>query len=212
MIEGRDRLTAVLLVLVGLEDDGGQRGVALDRLGRTDRSVLGREAAAEQVVQIVLDAGRGLGGVVIQVVDVDVAVAVGAAVADADQVFQCVILGDLRSEGHHLPRGRVRRHVGVREVDVVLLHRDDAVHHLLDRGFAVALHVAPFSVDDIAFGDRGVALHQPLLDTVLNLLDRNFGFGDGARDLGGDLLDDSVFVDDPARAVGLRNGPHDLLQ
>ena len=38
MVERRDRLPAVLLVLVGLEDDRGQRGVALDRLRRASRS------------------------------------------------------------------------------------------------------------------------------------------------------------------------------
>ncbi len=132
VVEGRDRLSAVLLVLVGLEDDRGQRGVALHRLGRAHGSVLGREAPLVDVAQVVLDAGGGLGGVVVEVVDVDRAVAVGAAVAHAHQILQGVVLGDLGGEGHHLPRGRVRRHVGVRQVDVVALHGDDAVHHPLD--------------------------------------------------------------------------------
>ena len=211
-VEGRDRLAAVLLVLVGLEDDRGQRGVALDRLRRTHRTVLGREAAPVDIGQIVLDAGRGLRGVVVEVVDVDVAVAVGAAVPHADEVFQRVILRDLRGEGHHLSGRRMRRHVGVREVDVVLLHRDDAVHHLLDRRAAVAFDVAPLAVDDIALGDRGVVPHEPLLDHVLNRLDRDFGAGDGRCHVCGDAADRLARIVDAARAIGLRDGPFDLLQ
>ena len=212
MVESRDRLPAVLLVLVGLEDDRGQRGVALDRLRRAHRAVLRRESPLVDVAQVVLDAGRGLGGIVVQVVNVDVPVAVGAAVTHADEVFQGVVLRDLRSEGHHLPGGRVRRHVGVREVDVVLLDGHDAVHDALDRRTAVTLDVAPLAVDDIAFGDRGVAFHQPLLDHVLNLLDRNLSLRNRRRHVGGDLCDGLLLVRYAARTEGLRDGADDFLQ
>ena len=212
MVERRDRLPAVLLVLVGLEDDRGQRGVALDRLRRAHRAVLRRESPFVDVTQIVLNARRGLRGIVVQVVNVNVPVAVGAAVAHAHQIFQGVVLGDLRGEGHHLPRGRVRRHVGVRKVDVVLLDGHDAVHDALDRRAAVAFDVAPLAVDDITFGDRGVAFHQPLLDHVLNLLDRNLGLRNCRRHVGCDLLDGLPLVRYAARAKGLRDGADDFIQ
>ena len=53
-VEGRDRLPAVLLILVGLEYDGGQGGVALDALGGAHRAVLGVESPLEEVLQVVL--------------------------------------------------------------------------------------------------------------------------------------------------------------
>ena len=211
-VEGRNRLPAVLFVLVGLEDDRGQCGVALDRLRRAHRTVLGGEAAPVDVLQIVLDAGRGLRGIVVQVVNMYVAVAVRAAVAHAHEVLQRIVLRDLRSEGHHLPGGRVRRHVGVREVDVVLLHRHDSVHDPLDRRTAVALDVAPLAVDDIAFGDRGIEAHQPLLDHVLNLLDRNLVLRNRSGDLRRHTGDGLLLVRDAARTVGFRDGADDLLQ
>ena len=46
-VECRNRLSSVLLVLVGLEDNGSQCGIALDRLGRADASVLGMESPFE---------------------------------------------------------------------------------------------------------------------------------------------------------------------
>ena len=141
-----------------------------------------------------------------------VAVAVRAAVAHAHEVLQRIVLRDLRSEGHHLPGGRVRRHVGVREVDVVLLHRHDSVHDPLDRRTAVALDVAPLAVDDIAFGDRGIEAHQPLLDHVLNLLDRNLVLRNRSGDLRRHTGDGLLLVRDAARTVGFRDGADDLLQ
>ncbi len=51
-VESGNSLTAVLLVLVCLEYDSGQSGVTLNRLGGADTSVLGAEAALEQIFQI----------------------------------------------------------------------------------------------------------------------------------------------------------------
>ena len=97
-------------------------------------------------------------------------------------------------------------------VDVVLLHRHDSVHDPLDRRTAVALDVAPLAVDDIAFGDRGIEAHQPLLDHVLNLLDRNLVLRNRSGDLRRHTGDGLLLVRDAARTVGFRDGADDLLQ
>lgn len=121
-VEGRNRLAAVLLVLVCLENYRRERRVALYGLRGAYAAVFGVESAPENVFQVVLYAGRGLGGVVVEVVDVDVSVAVGARVLYAYEVFEGVVLRHFRSERHHLSGGSVRRHVGVAEVDVVFLY------------------------------------------------------------------------------------------
>src|SRR3712207_8601517 len=71
-IESGNGLSAVLFVLVGLEDDSSQRGVTLNTLRRTDASVLGAESPFEEIVHIVLNAGSRLRGIIIEIVDVDV--------------------------------------------------------------------------------------------------------------------------------------------
>ena len=84
------------LVLVGLENDGCQRGVALNALWRADTSVLGTESAFKEVVQVILDAGRRLCRIVIQVVDVDVAQLVCFRKTFRQQVFIGIIFWSLR--------------------------------------------------------------------------------------------------------------------
>lgn len=66
-VEGGNSLSAVLLVLVCLEYDGGQSGITLNGLWSTDTSVFSAEAAFEQVIQVILDTSGSLGGIVIQI-------------------------------------------------------------------------------------------------------------------------------------------------
>ena len=72
-VKGWYRLPSVLLVLVRLEDDSRQRGIALYALRRADATVLRVEASLVQIRQVVLDASGRLRGVVVKVVDVYVA-------------------------------------------------------------------------------------------------------------------------------------------
>ena len=66
-IESRNCLSAMLLILVGLEDDSGECCIALYALWSTDTSVFSAEAAFEQVIQVILDTSGSLGGIVIQI-------------------------------------------------------------------------------------------------------------------------------------------------
>ena len=83
-------------------NNGSQCGIALDGLRRTDTAVFGVETPFEQVVQVVLDTGRCFSGIIIQVVNVDVAQLVCLGILLGQQIFVGVILGDFRSERHHL--------------------------------------------------------------------------------------------------------------
>ena len=49
-VKGRDSLSSMLLVLIGLEDDSRQRGIALNALWGTNATILGVEASLEEVV------------------------------------------------------------------------------------------------------------------------------------------------------------------
>ena len=167
------------------------------------------KTAVENILQVVLHAGGRLGGIVVEVVDVNVALAVRPPVAHPHQILIGVILGHLRGEGHHLPSRRMRRHVGVAQVHVVLLDSHDAVHHLLHRGAFLALLGAPLAIDDEALGHRRVAPHQMALDQILNLLDRNLALVDGGGHLAGNLFHRS-FVVDTIGPIGLGNSPLDF--
>ena len=89
-VEGGDCLSAVLLVLVGLEDDGGKRSITLDALRRADAAVLGAEATFKEIVHVILDAGSRLCRVVIEVVNMDIAqlVRFGKNVSATD-IYRC---------------------------------------------------------------------------------------------------------------------------
>ena len=80
VIEVAHRLTAMLIVLVRLDGDAGQRGVAGDVVGLAQHAVTGGEAALEELPQLNLAAGGGQ-GVEVHVVNVDIALAVCLGVA-----------------------------------------------------------------------------------------------------------------------------------
>ena len=64
-VEGWDSLPAMLFVLIRLEDDRRECGVALDILWGTDAPILRMEASLEEVRQIVLHARSGLRRIVV---------------------------------------------------------------------------------------------------------------------------------------------------
>ena len=75
IIEVRDRLAAMLLVLVGLEDDGSEGAVASDRIRGAEVAMTGIETAVfKEAERIGLAAGQGTGGVEVEVVDMNLAV------------------------------------------------------------------------------------------------------------------------------------------
>ena len=107
-----DGLAAVLVVLVGLDGDGGQGGVAHDGLGLPQEAVARGEAVLEQADDVDLGAGGGK-GVEVEIVDVDVALPVGLGVLGPQEVGLVVGLGTGGADLQHGAHGGVAVDVGV---------------------------------------------------------------------------------------------------
>ena len=210
-VESRDSLTAVLFVLVGLEDDGGQGSVTLDGLWGTDAAVFGMETAFEQVVQIVLDAGRCFRRIVIQVVDVDVAQLVCFGIRFGQQVFIGIVLGDFRGEGHHLSGRCVAGHVGIAQVDIVLVDGHDAVHDVFDLGLPVAFRISPLAVDDVFLGYFRLYLHQFRFYQVLDGFHPDGRFLEMVDDPPGNFVNQCFLVVESCRGKGFADGVRNLV-
>ena len=61
VVEVRDALSAVLVVLIGLDRNTGQRGVACDIVRLPQEAVAGAETAAKQLLDVDLATGGGQG-------------------------------------------------------------------------------------------------------------------------------------------------------
>ena len=128
------RFAAVHLVLHRLHGDAGEDGRRLDALRRAGLAVAGLEAELQDLVQRVLDAGQGLRGIVVLVVDVDIVVGDRLADRVGEQDFVHVALRGLGGELHHHAGRSIGVHVGVLAGDVQLVFDDvlDFLHgHLL---------------------------------------------------------------------------------
>ena len=173
VIEIRDGLAAMLVVLVGLERDARQRRVRADVVRLTQEAVTGRKTALEQLEQVNLAAGGGQGEE-IQVVDVDVALAVCACVLRVENEHLVELLRALRAVLEH------RTHCGI-AVDVGVL----ALYVVLERGLEsqilinfhqTGIHLthagALVTVQDVPLcRARMAGFDQNTLDLVLDLLD-----------------------------------------
>ncbi len=135
-VEGRYGLTAVHLVLGALHRYAGQHRRRLDALGRPRCAVTGNEAARQDVIQRVLNAGQRLRGVIVLVVYVQVVVLHGVAALVREQVVVDEGLGGLRRKLHHHARRRVGVHVGILARHVVRLDVDDVQKHVARLGLA----------------------------------------------------------------------------
>ena len=211
MVESRNGLPAVLLILVGLENDGGQRGITLYGLRRTHRTVLGMESPVEDILQIILYASGRLGGIVIEVVNVYVAFPVRPSITNPDQIFIGIIFRDLRGECHHLPCRCMRRHIGIAQVYVVLLDRHDTVHHLLHRCALFTFFGTPLPINDKFLRYRGIAHHQFALYQILNLFYRDILPIDGSGNLGRNLFNRGLVVVHTVGTISLSDSPLDFL-
>ena len=112
VVEDGHALAAVHLVLVGLDGDAGQGGVAADVVGLPQVAVAGGKAVVEQLDEIDLAAGLRQ-GVEVLVVDVDLPVGVGLGDVGRDNVLVVEALGALRAVLEHGAHGGVGVDVGV---------------------------------------------------------------------------------------------------
>ena len=117
-VEVGDRLPAVLVVLVRLDRDAGERRVGTDRLRFAQVAVTGREAPAEQIGEADLAAGRRE-RVEVEVVDVDVPEPVGGRVLGGDDLGEVEVLGALGAVAEHGAHRGLAVDVGVLPQGVV---------------------------------------------------------------------------------------------
>jgi len=167
-----DGLTAVLVILIGLDGDGCQSRIALDALRLTKIAVTGGEAAVEQLQNVDLTAGSGQ-GVEIEIVDMDVALPVCLGMLGAEQIHLiiglCTGSADLQHGAHGgvaVDIGIVPLHIGNAGIDV-----GDLIDGLHQRraGFPGPCTVG--AVQDVCLGCAVEAMiHQLLLHRILNHL------------------------------------------
>ena len=172
VIEVRDTLTAVLVVLVGLNRNAGERRIACDVVRLAQEAVSGGESALKQLEQVNLRAGGGQ-GVEVKVVDVDIALAVRLGDARLEQEHLVELLGALGTVLEHGSHRGVAVDVGVLTLDVVLNRglEGQILVDLHQSGVHLALTGALVAVEDVRLRRLGMAaLHQNLLHRVLYVL------------------------------------------
>ena len=162
----------MLVVLVRLKRDAGQRRGASDAGGLPQRAVPRAESSLEEPLQADLTAGRRQGQEV-HVVDVDVSAAVRLGVLRPQDEYLVEVLRALGAVAQHRPHGRVAVDVGVLALQVAV-PRVPERQRLVDV-HQVALHLpraaAAGAVEDVGLGrPRAAGLDQHLLHDVLNLL------------------------------------------
>ena len=167
----------MLVVLVGLNGNAAQRGVAGDVLGLAQVAVAGGEAVPEQGGQLNLAAGGGE-GVEIHVVDVNVALPVRLGKAGVQHIHVVELLGALRAELQHGAHGGIAVDVGVFALDVGIdgILEGDVLEGFHQAGVHFAHAAALGTVKDIRLGAADKALfNQHALHGVLHLLHRGGG-------------------------------------
>ena len=173
IIEVRDTLAAVLVVLVRLDGDAGERRVTGDVVGLAQETVAGGKTVLEQFLNIDLTAGRGQ-GVKIKIVDMNVAVLVRFGMFRLQYIHFVVDLGAFRAVFQHGTHGGIAVDVGVVALQV-------AAARIARGDFVIGFHQAgihfprpgPFgAVQDVGLGGIGqVGAHENLFDDVLDLFD-----------------------------------------
>ena len=181
-----DGLAAVHLVLVGLDGDAAQGGVALDGIGGPQIAVTGGEAAPEEAGQVDLAAGLGE-HIEILVVDVDIAVDMGGGYILGQDVVVHEILGALGAVFEHGAHGGISVDVGVFPLQVGVLGVGEG--QLLVDVHQVGLGLTDLGVlgpvEDVSLGYLGVTgMDQLLLHQVLHVLHRGQLAGADAADDG----------------------------
>ena len=179
VIKVRDALSAVLVVLVGLDGDGCQCRIALDALWLTQKAVSSRKAAVKQIDNVDLGTGGGQ-RIKVKVMDVDVALAVGFCLCRCQQVGFVVSLGACGTNLQHTAHCGVAVDIGVVTLNVALagIHTGDFVDGLHQAGVCLSDAGAVCAIEDILLCHLVKAhAHQLMLNNILNLLDFRWGIG-----------------------------------
>ena len=167
-------LTAVLVVLIGLNRRIGKRRIGCDVLRLAQIAVSGVKAAVEQPGQVDLTAGGGQRKK-IQIMNVDVAAVVGARVLRVQHEHLVERLRTLRAVAQHGAHRGVAIDICILPLDVILRRalKGQVLVHLHQGGVHLPHPGSLCAVEDILLGGAGVSvLDQHLLHHILNLLHR----------------------------------------
>ena len=181
VVKIRNRLTTVLVVLVRLNSDSGQSGVATDILRFTQMTVTGIEAILEKLLEVDLAAGHGK-GIEIQIVDMDIAFHVGTAVLGLEHHHRVEVLGRFGTVLEHGAHSGVAIDVRVFTLEVGFLGRTESdVAERMHKASIHFAHAGTFgTVQDVALRGIGVATFgKRLFYSILDFFDFGNGFALG---------------------------------
>ncbi len=188
IIKIRNRLPAVLVVLVGLYGYTRERGIAGDVIWLTQEAVPRGKSAMEQLKEVNLTAG-GSQRQKIQVVDMYIAVYMSVGVGRVKDIYLVELLGTLRAVFQHRAHGGVTVNIGVFALDVSRRFESKILIYLHQLGVHLAGSGTLCPVENVRLGGLGVpALDKHFLHHVLNLLDRGVASYDGYGKLLADLV------------------------
>ena len=119
IVKVTDGLTAVLVILVGLDSDTSQGSIRCDVVGFTQNTVACGEAVLEQFQQVDLTAG-GCQCIEIQIVDVDVAVSVGVGMFGVQHIAFIEVFCAFGTVFQHGAHGCVAVDIGIFAFDVTV--------------------------------------------------------------------------------------------
>ena len=216
IVEVRNGLTAVLVVLVTLYGNRREGRIAADVLRFTEMAVPRIEAVLEELLQVDLAARHGK-GIEIQIVDVDIAFHVGAAMLGLEHHHRVEVLGRFATVLEHRTHGGIAVDVRVFALEVGFLsgaERDVAERvHEARVDFADAGTLG--TVKDVALGRIGiVVVGKGLFDGVLDFFDIRLGLAFGleaAHRIGGYLQGSTAQNIFLAKEVHLLLGGLDLV-
>ena len=177
VVEVDNGLSAVLVVLVGLNGNAGKGGVAGNVVGRKfvglpQIAVPGGKPAFEQLLDVDLAAGSGE-GIEIQIVNMDIPLLVGLGMLGLENEHLIELLGALAAVFQHGTHGGIAIDIGVLPLYI-------GVHRIGKRDILVGLHkpgvhfpdpAALIAVENVGLGRLDISLvHQYPLHQVLNML------------------------------------------
>ena len=174
VIEIRNALSAVLVILIGLNGNAGQCGIAADVIWLTQEAMSGGKTVFKQPEQVNLGTGGGQ-CVKIKIVNMDIAFPVCLGNMRLQQEHFIELLGTLRAILEHGAHGGIAVNVGIFTLDIIFnggLERQILIN-LHQSGIHFTLARTLIAVQDICL--RGACmslLHKDFLHGVLHIFNR----------------------------------------
>ena len=194
VVEVRNGLTAVLLVLVGLEDNGGEGSGSTNGIWRAEEAVTGVKTMLKHLKDVGLAASQSTGCHEVEIVNMNVAMIMSIGEFWLEQAELSVFLGTFCAELEHLAHGGVAVDVCVTTLHIGIFSsvglRNGAVNlHKFRLGIADAAALS--AIFDVGLGGAlEGGFHENFLDDILDLFDRWNTSLDFLLCSAGDLLGD----------------------